>query len=98
MSRLSLSAEEDHFLLKGEITFATVASTLKHSLPLFKSVTTLQVDLKGVRRVDSSALALLLEWGRMMQQRQGTFRFFNTPHALQRLARIGGVDALLSLE
>ncbi len=98
MSRLTLSAEEGAIHLKGEMTFATVGAALQESRTLFAGSDDLKLNLKGVRRVDSAGVSLLLEWKRQMAQQQRHLRLSNPPHALQRLAAIGGVAELLPVE
>lgn len=98
MSRLTLSLQGDQIQLRGEMTFSTVPAALQQSRTLFMGRGVLSVDLKGVQRVDSAGVSLLLEWLREMRREQRQIHFTNVPHALQRLARMGGVDSLLSLD
>ena len=98
MRSLSLHVEGDTVALNGEMTFSTVTAALNQSNNLFGREGELQVDLKGVARVDSAGVSLLLEWFRRMEQQRRKISFLNVPHALQRLARIGGVATLLSID
>lgn len=86
-------------LVRGELTFATVERALEVSSKLFASESTstdsIAINLKGVRRVDSAGLSILLEWMRYFRQQQKTVFFDEIPNSLQRLSRIGGVESLL---
>jgi phospholipid transport system transporter-binding protein len=53
------------------------------------------VDFGAVTEVDSSAVALLLEWRRQAEGRNLTLRLANPPAALQNLAELYGVLELL---
>lgn len=53
------------------------------------------VDLGDVRRTDSSALALLLEWQALAVARGRDIRFENPPESLRVIARLTEVDTLL---
>ncbi len=97
MSGLNISAEEGVVLLKGEATFSTVVGALQQCMQYSTGSGDLQVDLRGVRRVDSAGVSMLLEWQRRLQRQQRQLRLCNVPHALQRLALIGGVADLLSV-
>jgi phospholipid transport system transporter-binding protein len=95
VSGLTLLAEGASIRLQGEMTFATVGAALRGSTALFAAAGgDLQLNLAGIRRVDSAGLSLLLEWQRQMQQQQRQIHLSNVPHALQRLAMIGGVATL----
>ncbi|MHA7833791.1 MAG: STAS domain-containing protein [Algiphilus sp.] len=51
------------------------------------------LDLSGIRRADSAAVALLLEWRR---RHAAPLTLRNPPEALQRLLTLYGVDAILT--
>jgi ABC-type transporter Mla MlaB component len=55
----------------------------------------LEIDLAGITRGDSSALALLLELKASSLSAQQSLQFKNPPHSLLTLAKLGGVAALL---
>lgn len=55
------------------------------------------IDLSGVSEVDSSAVALLLEWQRQAAGLGVTLRWTNIPAALGNLARLYGVQEILPL-
>ena len=55
------------------------------------------VDLGEVTEMDSALLALLLTWLRDAQSRDRPLEFANPPESLRTIARLYGVDGLLSL-
>lgn len=98
--RFSMEADgTGQILIRGELTFATVEQALERSSRLFASESastdSISVNLKGVRRVDSAGLSLLLEWIRHFRSQQKTVFFDEVPYSLQRLSRIGGIESLL---
>jgi len=56
------------------------------------------IDASGLQNFDSAALALLLECRRLSQAWGKRFGIRNAPAKLQSLARLYGVDVLLSFE
>ena len=55
------------------------------------------VDFSGVTEVDSSAVALALEWQRQAAIHERTLRLQKLPAAMQNLARLYGVSEILQL-
>jgi ABC-type transporter Mla MlaB component len=55
------------------------------------------LDLSGVRRTSSAAVALLLHWQAGLCTGGSRLLLLNTPRSLQRLAALSNVDALLGL-
>ena len=84
--------------LAGELTFATIPGVLAQSAE-FEARTDLPdklvIDFTGVSGVDSSAVALLLEWRRQALVRGKTLVFTNLPANLVALARLYGVADLI---
>jgi phospholipid transport system transporter-binding protein len=54
------------------------------------------VDCAPLAEFDSSALAVLLAWRRAAEARGGAFEIANLPAGLASLAKVYGIDALLS--
>ena len=86
-----------HWLLEGELGFATVPAVLAHPGTDIRGTADLEVDLKGVTRADSAGLALLLEWLRESEQAGRRIAFVNVPPQLLSIARVCGLDEILSL-
>jgi phospholipid transport system transporter-binding protein len=86
------------FTLQGALSFETVPGVLAESdnyaarpdLP-----DRFVVDFSQVTGVDSSGVALLLEWRRRAQRMGKTLTFVNLPPNLVALARLYGVAELL---
>ena len=57
-----------------------------------------QFDLSKVATVDSSAVAVLLNWQRAASTASSTLRFSNVPASLISLMRVYGVDGLLAVD
>jgi phospholipid transport system transporter-binding protein len=84
------------FAVTGPVTFATAGALLEAGRSLFVGHTAIAVDLRGVSRVDSAGLALLLEWMRQAKADRRTMTFTGLPDKLLAIARISGVDGLLA--
>lgn len=78
--------------LSGELGFATARALLdEHG-----GSAVAELDLSGVKRVDSAGLALLLELKRESTAPDG-LRFVNAPPQLRQLADFFGLSDLLKL-
>jgi phospholipid transport system transporter-binding protein len=86
--------EGDRMLLSGEVTYQTVTGLLAQG-PAAQGGGVAAVDMGGVTRADSSALALLLEWLRAAGRSGVPLRVANLTPDLISLARLYGVEDLL---
>ena len=89
--------EEGDWQLQGELGFASVPSILRHAGVNMPGKKQLRVDLKGVTRSDSAGLALLVEWLRESELAGNRIEFVNVPAQLLSIARVCGLDDILSL-
>lgn len=83
-------------LLDGAVTIGTVPD-LVDAISEHLAEGANQVDLSGVTEVDSSAVALLLEWQRQAAGRGATLSWTGAPAALQNLANLYGVQEFLPI-
>lgn len=83
--------------LTGALTLAAARDCHDRSLSWLRTGLPRRVDLSAVTEVDSSALALLLEWQRWAgaAHERTTIAFNNPPRALQVLATLSQVHDLL---
>lgn len=93
------SAPRDEVLaLDGALSFETLPDVLRASeeyatrpdLP-----DRLTIDFAGIDAIDSSAVALLLEWRRQAGRRGKKLEFVNLPANLVALATLYGVEELI---
>ena len=95
---MSTLATSEALAVTGELTFATIPGVLAQSAD-YEARTDLPdrlvIDFTGVSGVDSSAVALLLEWRRQAQRRGKTLVFTNLPANLVAIARLYGVAELI---
>jgi phospholipid transport system transporter-binding protein len=80
--------------VRGPVTLSHVQTLLDQSKQVFTG-TDLRIDLSGVSEADSSAVALMLEWGRHASARGASIRFENPTDNLQTLIGLYDVGALL---
>jgi len=95
--------DEGTFLLSGELSFASVPALLRESQRLLSQqvdavgANAVTIDLRGVSRTDSAGLALLVEWMRSFRAQGVTISFLNMPVQMLALARLSGLEGVLSL-
>ena len=95
---MSIEGSGEVFTLQGALSFETVPGVLAES-DKYAAREDLPdrfiVDFSQVTGVDSSGVALLLEWRRRAQRANKTLTFVNLPPNLLALARLYGVAELL---
>lgn len=82
--------ENETVRLSGDLTLETVPSIYQQMKPSDSTI-----DLAGVERVDSSGLALLLQW---QAEAQSPYEIINAPQNLLRLAELCEADEVLQLQ
>ena len=85
------------WLLQGELGFQSVSAVLREAGTRMQGEARIEVDLKGVSRADSAGLALLVEWLREAEHAGNEIVFVNVPDQLLSIARVCGLDEILSL-
>lgn len=84
--------------LQGALSFETLPGVLVESAKYSDRPDLperLTIDFAGITGVDSSAVALLLEWRRQAQRLGKTLVFVNLPPNLLALAKLYGVAELI---
>ncbi len=98
MAQILISAA-DNAELSGDLTFNTVRDLSVAAKALFGDNQDIrQLDLSAVKRVDSSGLALLLEWQAQAKTRGASFRVLHAPADLVSLAQLCEAEELLQLQ
>ncbi len=96
--KVEFSTADNRLRVSGELNFKNVPTLVSISPDYFKNDNGLEVDLAGVSRADSAGVALLIEWQRQAQKQRKPISFFNIPSQMLAIARLSGVDELLSLK
>lgn len=85
--------------LFGDLTFTTVGVLSREGEALMSAANPpRQIDLSEVKRIDSSGLALLLEWQSKASAAGGRIAILNAPNDLARLARLCEAEELLQMK
>ena len=96
---MSDAASAEVLQLQGALSFETLPTVLAESAAYAARADLperLTIDFAGITGVDSSAVALLLEWRRQAESRSKTLEFVNLPPNLLALARLYGVEDLIA--
>ena len=84
------------FNLEGAVTVANVTELRAAGLQAFaRGKEAIEVDLSGVSRADSGALALLVDWLAWARRAHRVLKYTAPPAALLALARLSDVEELL---
>ena len=89
-----ITQDGNRWLISGAMTVTEMNSLLAESAALAGSAH-VEVDLKGVSDVDTSAISLLFEWLRQAHSRKSKVLFSNLPEDLVSLATLYGVLELI---
>ena len=93
---ISFDNKNKYIRVKGELTVKTVMNALSQFKRECKALPNWVIDLTSVTRVDSSAIALLIELKRNAQKKNKSISFIYLPSALLAIARLSQVDSLLT--
>ena len=94
MAQITGDAETGYYL-SGDLTYSTVPHLFKQH-PLRYTDSTI-IDLAQVQRIDSSGLALLVEWTCEARKQNKELVLKNVPGSLNSLINVGGLREILSL-
>jgi phospholipid transport system transporter-binding protein len=89
---------DGRWLLEGELNFSSVLEVLGAPFTGSTAGREIQVDLKGVTRVDSAGLALLVEWQRESERAGKAITFIHVPEQLLAIASLCGLEEILSFK
>lgn len=95
---MSATASAEVLALDGALSFETLPDVLKASEEYVARTDLpdrLTIDFASIGAVDSSAVALLLEWRRLAQRMGKKLVFVNLPEPLVALATLYGVEDLI---
>jgi phospholipid transport system transporter-binding protein len=98
---VSESPAEEVLPLSGALSFETLPAVLAQSAEFTSRPVLpdrLTIDFSGINAVDSSAVALLLEWRREAQRLGKELVFRNLPENLLSLATLYGVVDLIEAQ
>jgi len=95
---VSATAEGEVLRITGALDFQTLPGVIAEAdryVARADLPQRLTIDFSGVTGIDSSAVALLLDWRRRAAERHVALEFSNLPQALLALAELYGVAELI---
>jgi phospholipid transport system transporter-binding protein len=97
MAEVVIKGSNGEFEIIGELSFSTVAGLRRDGINLFNACEDVHIDLSGVTRSDSAGLVLLVEWMRILKQRNRQIRYTSIPQQLLDIARVSSLDNILPI-
>lgn len=88
-------SESDTLMIKGDLVANTVMDVLSE-MTLYNKLNQWVVNLSGVEKVDSSAIALLLEFIKLAQGLSIKISFSHVPKELMAIAHLSQLDTFFS--
>ncbi|MBT3205165.1 MAG: STAS domain-containing protein [Gammaproteobacteria bacterium] len=92
---VSFDNSNQYIQVKGDLTSKTVMSALKQFSRECKTLPKWVIDFTQVTKVDSSAIAMLIELKRNALKNKKSISFIYLPAALLKIARLSQVEDLL---
>lgn len=92
---VSVDKPKNYIQVKGELTSKTVMNALSQFKRECKSLPQWVIDFTRVSKVDSTAIALLIELKRNARLKNKTISFIYLPASLLTIARLSQVEELL---
>lgn len=92
---VAFDSNKESIQIQGELTSKTVMDALSQLHKVCENLPAWVIDFTAVTRVDSTAIALLIELKRNAQKHKKSISFISLPSALQAIARLSQVDGLL---
>lgn len=93
---VSFDNSKNYIQVKGELTSLTVMDALSQFVRECKSLPGWIIDFTHVTKVDSTAIALMIELKRNALKKNKTISFIYLPAALLTIARLSQLEDLLT--
>lgn len=99
MNKPSLQFKKDHYVLSGALNTYTVPGLWDLSQEVLKKDKGLLLtfNLEHVTQSDSSGVALLIAWMRMLKQRDQKIRFVGLPIQMLAIIRVSDLEKVLPI-
>lgn len=97
MSKAELSTAGATWRIQGDLSFETTPGLYTSAREAMTQSVPVSIDLTAVERVDSSGVALMLDWIRVVRAQGGTLSFNNVPEHMISIAELCGVGHLLKV-
>lgn len=90
----------NEFVVSGELNFANIPELWQNScrMLLNTSSSIITVDLSKIAQSDSSGVALLISWVRMVRKQKKEIRFINLPKQICSIIEVSGLQKILPIE
>lgn len=95
----SLKFKKDHYVLSGSLNTHTVPGLWQLSQDILKNDKTSSIifNLEDVTQSDSSGVALLIAWTRMLKLREQRIRFVALPAQMLAIIQVSDLEDILPI-
>ncbi|MEN9449589.1 MAG: phospholipid transporter - MlaB subunit [Pseudomonadota bacterium] len=99
MNKSSFQFNKDHYVLSGALNAYTVPGLWELSQDILKKdkALLLTFNLEHVTQSDSSGVALLIAWMRMLKKRDQKIRFVGLPIQMLAIIRVSDLEKILPI-
>ena len=99
MNKTSMQFKKDHYVLSGALNTYTVPGLWRLSQNILKNdkALLLTFNLEHVTQSDSSGVALLIAWTRVVKQRDQKIHFVALPAQMLAIIRVSDLEKILPI-
>ncbi len=100
MNKLFFQVKKDYYILTGALTIHTVSRIWQFSKSILENdnASLLTFNLKKVTQSDSSGVALLIAWTRMLKRRDQKVHFVALPEQMFAIIRVSDLEEILPIK
>ena len=95
LKKANLTCEKNTLFLSGELDFSNVMYFYEKSIPYINQWSDIIVDFSSLEVCNSAALALIVEWMKLVNLLNKPMHFSHLSTKLMSIAKVAGMDHLL---
>lgn len=94
--KATIEAQGQTLKINGELDFDSVVSICTRGIELMTAMRKIKVEFSGLKKCDSSILALCSAWMRNARLQKKEIEFMHLPTFMRDLVRVHGLEAIFT--
>ena len=96
MSTGDIHYQNETFVITGSLDYSNVNLIYQKSLGHLNAASQLIFDFSQVKSINSSGIALMIEWLKFAKEHKKKIQFHHIPNHLLTISKTAGIDKLIS--